>query len=223
MSPAQLALDLQYRPAFGLDAFLVSGSNADAVAWLDKWPDWPASGLAINGPAGCGKTHLVHVWAGIANARIVAAADLAGMDIPALAVGPVALEDCDKAVDEETLLHLYNLLRENDQYLLITGATPPSRWNLTLPDLISRLKALPSVAVGAPDDDLLAGVLKKQFDDRQLPVGDDVVHYLVARMHRSFEAAARIVTGMDRAALAARRRITVPLAAKVLEQVETEN
>ena len=130
MNAAQLALDLQYRPAFELDAFLVSGSNADAIAWLDKWPDWPASGLAINGPAGCGKTHLAHVWAEVASARIVAAADLAEMDIPSLATGPVAVEDCDRGIDEETLLHLYNLLRENDQYLLITGATPPSRWNL---------------------------------------------------------------------------------------------
>ena len=48
--------------AMGREDFLVSPSNADAVAWIDRWPDWPGPALVIVGPPGSGKTHLGQVW-----------------------------------------------------------------------------------------------------------------------------------------------------------------
>ena len=55
---AQLPLDLGHRASFSGEDFLVAPCNAAAVACLDSWPDWPAPGLAVHGPEGCGKTHL---------------------------------------------------------------------------------------------------------------------------------------------------------------------
>ncbi len=76
---AQLALDLQFRPALGRGDFVVSDSNRDAIAWLDRWPDWPSTVLAIHGPAGCGKTHLAHVWQTRSRAVFVAQIDAADL------------------------------------------------------------------------------------------------------------------------------------------------
>ena len=59
---AQIPLDLGHRAAMGCEDFLVAPSNAEAVAWLDRWPSWPAPALTLYGPDGCGKTHLGHVW-----------------------------------------------------------------------------------------------------------------------------------------------------------------
>ena len=85
-----------------------------------------------------------------------------------------------------------------------------------MPDLDSRLRALPHVEIGPPDDDLLAMVMAKQFSDRQIKVSPEVLDYLVGRMERSFEAARHMVETLDQAALSQGRAVTVPLARQVL-------
>jgi chromosomal replication initiation ATPase DnaA len=210
---AQLPFAFEHRAAMGNEDFLVTGCNAEAVAWLDRWPEWPAPGLVIHGPPGCGKTHLAHVWRARTGAALVAAEALATTDPVALMAGSrcCVVEDADRGVDERALLHLYNLAAELSGYLLITAGRPPSRWDLSLADLRSRLTAAPAVVVKAPDDALMSAVLAKLFADRQIQVGQDVIDFLLVRLERSFDAARRAVAVIDAAALAAHRRITVPL------------
>jgi chromosomal replication initiation ATPase DnaA len=226
-APAQLALPLGHRPAFGRADFLVAPSNAAAVAWLDRWPDWPGPALALHGPSGCGKSHLAQVWRARAGARLLRPSMLAGAEPPGLLDGaraclidPEGDGDRPAGLDERALLHLYNHLVELGGHLLLTARHPPAGWRLMLPDLRSRLCAAPAVAVGAPDDGLIAAVLVKLFADRQLAVGADVIGYLQTHMERSFEAARRVVAALDEAALAARRRVTVPLARQVLASLD---
>jgi chromosomal replication initiation ATPase DnaA len=219
----QLALDLGHRPALGREDFLLAPSNADAVAWLDRWPDWPAPALAIYGPEGSGKTHLAQVWRARSGASLLAAAALSAAAVPALAAQPVVIEDADRGVDERALLHLYNLLAERRLHLLLTGRRAPARWPLGLADLRSRLNAAPAAALAPPDESLVGAVLVKLLADRQLRVGDEVVGFLLARLERSFAAAQRIVAALDRAALAQRSNITVPLARQVLQDQATDS
>jgi chromosomal replication initiation ATPase DnaA len=212
---AQLALDLGHRPALGARDFLVAPGNRQAVAWLDRWPAWQAPGLVVYGPRGCGKSHLVNVWRARSGAAVVAADTLAEASAPTTARA-LAVEDAGGGIDETALLHLYNMVVEGGGTVLLTAADPPARWGLRLPDLASRLAALPAVAVGGPDDRLLAAVLVKLFADRQLEVAPEVIEYLLARIERSFDAAGRVVEALDRASLAGRRRITVPFVGQVL-------
>jgi len=224
MPARQLALDFEHRAAFGLDDFLVVPGNADAIAWLDRWPDWPGQALAIHGPPGCGKTHLVHVWQAATGGRIVDATAITTSSIPDLAGGSkkptLAVEGADQGVDEVALFHLYNMTVEAGGTLLLTGCDAPSRWTIKLPDLASRLSALPSVPVELPDDDLFGALLVKLFADRQLRVGAEVVTYVASRIERSFDAARRLVAELDAAALEGQRDITVPLARQVLNAIE---
>lgn len=225
--PTQLPLPLACRPALGDEDFLVAPCNQAAVAWLDRWPGWPAPALTIHGPPGCGKTHLAHVWRARSGARMLRPSMLAGAEAPALVAGARACvidpgdgDGWPDGVDEPALLHLYNLLAEAGGHLLLIAPTPPARWRLDLPDLRSRLCAAPAVAVGRPDDELIAAVLVKLFADRQVPVGVEVIGYLLTRIERSFDAARRVAEALDRAALAARRRVTVPLAREALASLE---
>ncbi|MSP81672.1 MAG: DNA replication protein [Alphaproteobacteria bacterium] len=215
----QLTFDLGHRPALGVADFLVAPCNEAAVAWLDRWPAWPGPALAIAGPPGCGKTHLVHAWLGRSGAPCIAAADLAGRDPFALMADrrAIAIEDADRGVDETALFHLLNVVAERRGTVVLTGRDSPARWAVRLADLRSRLAAAAVVSVAAPDDRLLAGVLAKQFADRQLKVADDVIAFLVPRMERSFAAARALVESLDRAALAERRPITVPFARLMLD------
>ncbi len=220
MTPSrQLTLDFPHRPALGREDFLVGPANEVAVAWIDRWPDWPAPALVVYGPPGCGKTHLAHVWRGRSGARMLAVAELAGRErIPALAADGCCILDAWPAEggEERGLLHLYNLLSERGGHLLVTSRLAPSHWRLGLADLASRMRAVPAVSISAPDDALLAAVLVKLFHDRQIHIGDDVLGFLLARMERSLEAAQGLVAALDRAAMAAQRRITIPLAREVL-------
>ncbi len=132
---------------------------------------------------------------------------------------PIVVDDASDVSDERTLLHLYNLVHGGGSHFMIVAAEPPARWTIALPDLRSRLCALPAVGIGAPDDAVLAAMLVKQFDDRQLRVGDDVIDYLLKRMPRSFSAAGALVDAIDREALDRHRAITVPLSRDVLGEL----
>ncbi len=221
MTGAQLPLDLGHRPAFGREDFLVAPCNAEAVVWLDRWPDWNAPGLALFGPPGSGKSHLLAAFAAIEGARPIVAAALDEAMVPALVDGRrlIVLDDLDGLISETALFHLFNLARAGGCALVVAGSIPPARMAFRLPDLASRLKILPAVGIGLPDDSLLAAVMVKQFADRQIPVGEEVVAYLIGRVERSFAAIRKVVAELDRRSLAERRPITVPLARAVLEEM----
>ena len=223
---AQLILDLGHRPAQGREDFLVAPSNQLAVAWIDRWPDWPGPVLALSGPAGCGKSHLLQVWRAMSGAAQLDPAALEVGRLPELlgSARCLALDGLDAALGgarerEQALLHLYNMMHERGGHLLLTGREAPARWPLGLADLRSRLAAVQTAALGAPDDALIEALLVKLFADRQLIVGAEVVRFLLARMERSFEAARGLVAAIDRAALESHREITVPLARQVLRNL----
>lgn len=220
----QLGFDLPSRTALGRDAFFVAPSNAMAAALIDGWESWPGGKLVLSGPPGSGKTHLAHVWAAAAGSTILPAADLAKADIPALARGAVAVEDvptiAGDAEAETALFHLHNLVLAEGHALLLTGTAPVARWQLSLPDLVSRMRGTTEAALEPPDDALLAAVLVKMLADRQLSARPEVIAYLVSRMDRSFAAAGNLVERLDAASLAQKRGITRNLAAEVLDNSE---
>jgi chromosomal replication initiation ATPase DnaA len=216
----QLALDFPHRTTLGRADFHPSACNAAALGWIERWPNWPSAALIAHGPPGSGKTHLGQVWCGRSNAIRLPADGLAATPpvLQSVAGAPAVLIDDANRAPEEALLHLYNWCAEQRTSLLLLSGVGPSDWDIRLPDLASRLRAVPAVAIAAPDDALLAAVLLKQFADRQLRVAPEVVGYLVLRMERSFAAAARLVAALDRRALRDGRPVTVPLAREILAE-----
>ncbi|ATG49525.1 DnaA ATPase domain-containing protein [Celeribacter ethanolicus] len=224
----QLIFDLPVRQALGRDAFFVSPSNAVAMATLDAVDNWPSGKLVLIGPKGAGKTHMAHVWASDHAAVIVPAQTLAQADIPALAARRfVVVEDADRLSSlpdpqhaEEALFHLHNLTLAEGGRLLLTAQSAPNHWTLGLPDLASRMQGTTVARIEPPDDKLLAAMLVKQFDDRQIAVPGTLILWLVKRMERSAEAARRMVETLDAAALRSGRPISRNLAAQFFPKDE---
>ena len=218
LSARQLAFDLSHRESFHRQDFLESASNADALALIERWPDWPAPVLALVGPQGSGKSHLAAIWAERAGARFLSARALGESNLPAaLATGALVLEDAaSRNFDQRALFHLLNLAREEEAFVLLTASSAPTAWPIGLLDLASRLRAIATVTLAAPDDALLRAVLAKLFSDRQLQVDDALLGFLVTRIERSLGAAKDVVSRLDAAALRQSRPVTRALAAEVL-------
>jgi chromosomal replication initiation ATPase DnaA len=218
----QLAIDLPFRPALGAADFLVSKCNRAALAWIERWPDWPGRALALYGPAQSGKSHLARLWEARVGGRLVRGPTLDALPPPELAALPGVAVDKADAAPERALLHLHNCCRETGAGLLIVAREPPSRWTIALPDLASRLRAMLAVGIEPPDDALLAGLLVKHFADRQIRVSPAVIGFAVRRIERSFAAAVSLVEALDRAALGAGRSIGIALVRRVLAETSAQ-
>lgn len=217
--PTQLIFDLPHRTARGAEDFLVSPANEVAVALVDTWPEWPYRCAILEGPAGCGKSHLANVWQLRSGATCVEGRLIDDVVVTDLnKSNSLIVEDIDRGIsDERVLFHVLNLARETDGYVLLTTRVVPGALSIALPDLRSRIRALPVVKVAPPDEVLLKAVLVKLFTDRQLSIDPAVIEFVALRIERSMEAANRIVADIDRLAMQSKRRVTRPLAQKALE------
>lgn len=216
--PRQLVFALPHAESLSRDDFLEGPPNAAAVELIDRWPDWPSRVVMLVGDAGSGKSHLASIWAANAGARATTARALTADAVPgALVTGALVLEDvAPSGIDERALFHLLNLARQDQADVLMTARTPPAGWSLQLPDLLSRLRAVPIVALAPPDDALLRALIVKLCMDRQLSVDEALVNYVASRIERSFAAARAAVERLDAEALRQRRPVTRALAVELL-------
>ena len=219
MSPLQLALPFDPAPRFDATDFIAAPSNAAARTWLGRVAAWPLRRLALWGPAGCGKTHLLHIWAQANGAERLRGGDLAGDMLPEVPAWPRAIDDAD-AAPELVLLRLLNTADEAGQYVLLAARTPPARWAVRLPDLASRLRAITAAEVGAAEDALLRMLLQRLLVDRQMAVAEPVQEFLLQRLPRTPAALRRLAARLDRASLARGGKVTWPVVRAALAEFD---
>jgi len=218
VQPRQLAFALPHAESLSRDNFLEGPANTAGLALVDSWPEWPNRIMLLVGPEGSGKSHLAAIWAEQAGARSTTAHALTAAGVPAqLATGALVVEDLRSSdFDERALFHLMNLAREEDAFVLVTARKPPSAFQIELRDLRSRLRAVPTVSLLPPDDQLFRALIVKFCADRQLAVDETVVSYLATRIERSYAAARQAIELLDAEALRLGRPVTRALAAELL-------
>jgi chromosomal replication initiation ATPase DnaA len=216
VQPRQLAFTLPHAESLTRDNFLEGPANAEALALIECWPDWPNRVMLLVGPEGSGKSHLASIWAEQSGARSTSAHALTPADVPgALATGALVIEDLrPDDVDERALFHLLNLAREDCAFVLMTARMPPTE--VELRDLRSRLRAIAAVHLLPPDDQLFRALIVKFCADRQLSIDEATVSYLTTRLERSYAAVREAVELLDAEALRLGRPVTRALAAELL-------
>lgn len=171
--------------------FLVSPCNAEAVRHLEHSATWPVRTSVLIGPRYSGRSLLGRLFISATGGEVIDTVH-------------------DKA--DDILFHAWNRAQESRTPLLLVADREPTEWEIILPDLQSRLRAAPVVRIGDPDDDLVEALIGRMFADRGTRIADDLAAWLAPRVERSYMAIHEMVTHLDEAALAERKRITVPFA-----------
>ncbi len=195
------------------EEFCPAPSNAAARDWLARPEAWSNGRLILWGQAGCGKSHLLHLWAGERGAEIVEGAGLRGLVRPGAAM---AVDDAELAPEPAALLHLLNAAAEAGAPVLLASRLPPARLGYKLADLTSRLRASESVEIRAPEDELLEALLTRLAAARQLNLPLQARNLLLLHLPRAPGAYREAIARLDRLAMDRGARVTRAMAAEVL-------
>jgi chromosomal replication initiation ATPase DnaA len=214
----QFALPFPQHAFYAAPDYLPGACNQAALAWIATPAAWPGGRLLVHGPEGAGKTHLLHVFAARHNAALLPAHALRGL-VPLPEAPALAIDDADDAPDARALLHMLNTAAEHGVPVLLSARTPPAAWRIALPDLASRLRAVTTVPLGLPEDDLLRPLLARLLADRQLRVPERVQDFMLARLPRSGGALREAAARLDRASLEKGGTVTRATAARVVAEM----
>jgi chromosomal replication initiation ATPase DnaA len=221
--PGQLIFLFGVTPALRRETFIVAPCNAQAFAFIESWPDWGARAAALYGPKGCGKTHLAQIWrevSGAAQFELGHEPDFAAFRRMAASLpgdAAILLEDAGAIASMERDLFLMEIFERPLARLLLTGVEAPARWPVLIADLRSRLDSLLAFPIWAPDDTLLAGIVRKHFADRQLSVPDTAIARILTHVERTPAAIAAFIARADSKALSEKRPISVRLVMDLVE------
>ena len=194
---AQIALPLDWPVADRDEDFLISDANRAAFDHLKRWSLWPVMATLITGPRKSGRSLLGRIFVRKTGGRLFDAAE---------------------RHDEEALFHAWNEAQSSRRPLLMIADAPPPAWQVTLPDLRSRLAATPQIELLRPDDRLIGDLIVKLLGDRGIAVPPELPEFLVPRIERSYVAVLQVVESLDRAVLSHHRRMTVALAKRALQE-----
>ncbi len=234
MSSPQLPLGIRLRDDASFENFL-PGANHEAVSGLAACLDNPGPAYVyLWGGAGCGKTHLLSALchAAAASAQPLLYLPLAehaaftpeilhGMESMRL----VCLDDIEAIAGrpawEEALFHFYNRMQAAGGCLVVAGVTAPAGLAIRLPDLKSRLCAGIVYHLKTLDDADKITALRQRAAQRGMEMPAEVGAYLLRRCPRDMSALFALLDRLDRASLAAQRRLTVPFVRAVLSEQES--
>ncbi len=203
------------------DTLVVADANRDAARLLTDWRAWPGGALALVGPKGSGKSHLALAWALEVGARQMDQAS--GPDEAASVYrdggGRLLIEDA-AAAGEAAMWRVLDMARSGGGAVLLTGVKAPGEWPVSLPDLRSRLAALPVARLKEPDEALLDVVLRRICREQFIQLSDDAAQYLVRRLPRTFAAAQACAAALDAELVRGAKPVSLAVAKKALARME---
>lgn len=219
----QLALGVRLTDRAVLGNFLPGANGLALAAARAMAAAGGAGSLYLHGTGATGKSHLLQgLCVAVPGAALLPLGTLAGLGPGVLegagALPLVAIDDLDRiagdAAWEEALFKLYNERRGNG--IAVAALAPATLAGLRLPDLVSRLAALPHYALRPLDEAQQREALQLRAGSRGLELPEETVVFLQRRFPRDMGQLAVILDELDAASLAEQRRITVPFIRQVL-------
>ena len=217
----QLLLNFNYKKNFNHDNFYVSKSNFYAFEILEKWPKWEKNILNVHGEKFSGKSHLANIFCKKKNSKKIDEKQLNDEILKELKLFEIiVLDNFENMTDERIIYALFNLVDNDNKYLVINSLSPINEIKFNLNDLNSRSKNCLFAKIDSPDDDLIFAIILKNLSDRQITIDKKLIDFIIKRIDRSYGKIAEFIYKIDELSLKKKKPIDFKIIKEILNKGE---
>ena len=214
----QLLLNFEYKQNFKDEDFYVSNSNYFAFNLLNTWPKWEKNFLNICGDNYSGKSHLANIFLKKFKGVKIDAHSISDENLNEIKVHEnIVLENFDRNINEVLIYSLFNLIDQDNKYLIINSRVPINEINFSLSDLKSRTKSCLFAKIEKPDDELMFALILKNFSDRQIVIDKKLIDFIIKRIDRSYSKIFEFIYKIDELSLKKKKPINFKTIKEVLK------
>ena len=213
----QEIISFNYEQNFKDDDFYVSKSNKHIFDLLNNWPRWEKNFLNISGKKFSGKSHLVNIFLNKFRGIKFKAKLFNNDDLKQIKLHQnIVVEDLDKEIDEKLFYTLFNIIDQDNKYLIVTTIDPIVNFKFELDDLNSRSKNFLLQNIEKPDDELIFALLLKNLSDRQISLEKKLIDYIIKKIDRSYDKIFDFIYKIDEISLKKKKPIDLKIIKEVL-------
>ena len=210
-------ISFNYEQNFKDDDFYVSKSNKHIFDLLNNWPRWEKNFLNISGKKFSGKSHLVNIFLNKFKGIKFKAKLFNNDDLKQIKLHQnIVVEDLDKEIDEKLFYTLFNIIDQDNKYLIVTTIDPIVNFKFELDDLNSRSKNFLLQNIEKPDDELIFALLLKNLSDRQITLEKKLIDYIIKKIDRSYDKIFDFIYKIDEISLKKKKPIDLKIIKEVL-------
>ena len=213
----QLLLNFKHKQNFNYNDFYVSKSNFFAFQLIDNWPKWEKNILNIYGEKSSGKTHLSNIFLSKNKGIKVDESNINNEFFKKLKLYEnIIIDNYSNTTDENLMYSIFNLVDQDNKYLIINSRKPINEIIFKLDDLRSRSKNCLFAKIDQPDDDLMFAIILKSFSDRQIQVDKKLIDFIIKRIDRSYGKIADFIYKVDELSLKKKKAIDLKIIKEIL-------
>ncbi len=213
----QKIIKFDYDQNFKYEDFYVSKSNEHIFLLLDKWPIWSKNFLNISGEAFSGKTHLVNIFLKKFRGIKLESKLLNNKNLEEIKIHQnIILENLNNDVNENLIYSLFNIIDQDNKYLIVTSRKPIVEINFELDDLKSRAKNFLLQKIEKPDDEMIYALILKNLSDKQILIEKKLINYIIKRIDRSYSKIYEFIYKIDELSLKKKKSIDLKIIKEVL-------
>ena len=214
----QLLLDFNHKKNFNDHDYYVSESNYFAFNIINKWPKWEKRILNVSGEKFSGKTHLANIFKSKSNALLINKEKIKNDIFKKIKISEsIIIDDFNENFDEKIIYSIFNLVDQDNKYLLINSEKPINEIKFILPDMISRSKNCLFAQIENPDDDLIFAIILKNFSDRQIKLEKKIIEFIINRIDRSYSKIHEFIYKIDELSLKKKKPINLKTIREILK------
>ena len=215
----QLLLKFDLKQNYKDEDFYVSKSNFYAFNLLNRWPKWEKNFLNICGEKFSGKTHLTNIFLKKFKGIKIEAKNFKDENLKELKIHEnIILDNLDYNVDERLIYSLFNIIDQDNKFLIINSLIPISEINFQLKDLRSRTKNCLVANIDKPDDELMFALILKNLSDRQITIDKKLIDFIVKRIDRSYGKIFQFIYKIDEISLKKKKSIDFTIIKDALKE-----
>ena len=119
-------------------------------------------------------------------------------------------------VNEKLLYSLFNLIEQDNKFIIVTSSKPIVNISFELNDLKSRAKNFILLNIEKPDDDLIFAIILKNLSDRQISMDEKFIKFILKRIERSYSKIYDFIYKIDQLSLKKNKSIDFKIIKEVL-------